>query len=180
MADQDSTTKKAEGAAREAKQHAAAGAEALQRGAEAEAQKWTSQVGARSEHVAEAVREAGERLRGKEDWLADGADAVSKQLSRLSESARAKDPGELKADVEQFARERPAVFLGAAVAAGLALGRVLRSSAPSGEPGEPSAGPGSRSADEHGAGPGGPARSPGQPATQQSARGGPSSEKGRF
>ena len=152
MAEQESARRQVEETAREAKEHAVDGAEAVQRRAETEAERWTSHVGRRGERVADAIGTAGERLRGQEDWLAEGAEAVSRHLARFSETARSKDPGELKADVERFARERPAVFLGAAVAAGLALGRVLRSSAPRSQPPARGEGAGTSPSVGHGGG----------------------------
>lgn len=138
---EENMSERAQSAAREVKEHAAAGADAVERGAEAKMQKWTSQLGTRGESIAEALRTAGERLRGKEDWLAENLDAVSRHLAGLSEAAQSKEPAELKADVERFAREHPALFLGAAAAAGLALGRVLRSSVPRPQPANRATGP---------------------------------------
>lgn len=111
------------------KRSAQAGAEALREEARRRADGWTADIGARADHIADAIRSAGGALRGKEDWLADAADALGDRLARFSDTARTKDYGEIKDELERMARERPALFIGAAVTAGVALGRILRSSA---------------------------------------------------
>lgn len=111
------------------KRHASAGAERLREGAEERAEKLTSDVGDRAGDVAQALHSAGESLRGKEDWLADAAEAAARRLAQISETARDKGFGEVRGELERVARERPALFMGAAVAAGVARGRALRSSA---------------------------------------------------
>lgn len=110
------------------KRRTAAGVEDL--GDRERAEEMSSDMGQHAENVAEAVRTAGESLRGKEDWLADAAESLARSLERLSASAREKGLDGIKRDVEQLARERPVVFMGTALAVGLALGRVLRSSPP--------------------------------------------------
>ena len=111
------------------KRSAQAGAEALRAEARRGAESWTADIGARADHIADAVRSAGDALRGKEDWLAQAADALGDRLARFSDTARGKDYREIKDELERMARERPALFIGAAVTAGVALGRILRSSA---------------------------------------------------
>lgn len=93
------------------------------------ARQWGASVGERAGHVADAVRSAGESLRGQEDWLADAADTLGRSLTDLSRSAAGKGLHGIKAELERVARERPTLFMGAAIAAGVALGRILRSSA---------------------------------------------------
>lgn len=60
------------------------------------------------------------------DWAADG-------LERLSMSFRDRDIDSLVSQATDFARRRPAAFLGGAVVAGLLLSRFLKSSFESGE-----------------------------------------------
>jgi hypothetical protein len=111
----------------EVKQRTASGIEDLEGAARERAEAIGQDMGHRAEAVAEAVRAAGESLRGKEDWLADAAESVGRSLERLSAAAREKGIDGIRRDVEQLARERPVVFMGSALAIGLALGRVLRS-----------------------------------------------------
>lgn len=108
----------------------ASGAEAVQHRVKARAETLSSGVGERAAHIAEALRSAGEQLRGREDWLAEAADGLSRNLDSFSNSAREKGFDGLRQDVERMARQRPAMFIGASVAAGLALGRLLRSHPP--------------------------------------------------
>lgn len=60
------------------------------------------------------------------DWAADG-------LERLSVLFRDRDIDSLVSQATEFARRRPAVFLGGAVVAGVLLSRFLKSSSESGE-----------------------------------------------
>lgn len=117
-------------AAEDVKQRAAAGAEDLRDRAEERADAWSRGLGEHAGNIAEAVRQAGESARGKEDWLADAANGLSRNLNGFAETARDKGLGGMRRDVEMFARDRPLLFMGAAVMAGLALGRVLRSTPP--------------------------------------------------
>jgi hypothetical protein len=117
-------------AVKDIKQRVASGAAELQEGAKERAERLSAGLGERAGHIAQAVRSAGESLQGKEDWLADAANALGQRLESLSAAATEKGLSGIRRDAEHLARERPAVFMGAAVMAGLALGRVLRSSPP--------------------------------------------------
>jgi len=79
--------------------------------------------------VAEAVRQASQQLRTQQhDAIANYIDQAANQLERFSASVRDKDVGELVRDAQQFARRRPAVFIGSAFAIGLLGARFLKSS----------------------------------------------------
>jgi len=79
--------------------------------------------------VAEAVRQASQQLRTQQhDAIANYIDQAANQLERFSASVRNKDVGELVRDAQQFARRRPAVFIGSAFAIGLLGARFLKSS----------------------------------------------------
>jgi hypothetical protein len=56
------------------------------------------------------------------------AEQTANGLERLSGTLRGKDLNTLVRDIESFARAQPAVFLGAAVAAGFLAARFLKSS----------------------------------------------------
>lgn len=112
------------------RQRAASGAAELQDGAKAQAERFSAGLGERAGHIAQAIRTAGDSLQGKEDWLAEAANGLGRTLEDLSTAAKEKGFNGIKRDAEHLARERPVVFMGAAVAAGLALGRILRSSPP--------------------------------------------------
>jgi predicted trehalose synthase len=115
-------------ASEEFKRKASAEADMARETAEAQAGAWSSRVGERASNVAEAVRSASQAARGKEDWFADAADALSENLAQLSQAAQGKSGYELRMEAERLARERPALVMGAAVVAGVALGRLLKSS----------------------------------------------------
>ena len=92
-------------AAEDVKQTVASSAKAVRHRAEARAEALSSGVGERAEHIAEALRSAGEALRGREDWLAEAADGLSRNLSSFSSSAREKGFDGLRRDVERLARQ---------------------------------------------------------------------------
>ena len=79
--------------------------------------------------VADAVKQAGDQLRGQNATIASYVDMAVDQLQHLSTRLREKDPGEFLDDLEQFARQRPGVFVGTAFVLGLGLARFMKSSA---------------------------------------------------
>lgn len=78
--------------------------------------------------VAGAIRETSEKLDGMGP-LGDVAGRAAEGIERLARSFEGKQVTDIVRDVERFARREPAIFLGAAFAAGLIGGRFLRSSA---------------------------------------------------
>ena len=79
--------------------------------------------------VAQAVRQTSEQLRGQQhDTIANYIDQAAQQLEQFSTRLREKDVGELMRDAQQFARQRPAVFVTSAFALGLLGARFLKSS----------------------------------------------------
>ena len=84
-------------------------------------------VGAeRVEHIAEAMRSSAETLEGTEKQLADLVGTAAGQLEGFARSLREKDLSALLAEVEDFGRRQPAVFIGAAVALGFGIARVAK------------------------------------------------------
>ncbi len=59
---------------------------------------------------------------------ADGIEQLSRRLEEIDFNRIRTDVSRMVSDVERFARERPALFAGAAFAVGLIVGRVMRSS----------------------------------------------------
>jgi hypothetical protein len=90
--------------------------------------------------VASALRRAGDELRPQNESLASYADMAVGELEHLSRRIRDKQPAEYLADVEDFARRRPAAFVGGSFLVGLALARFLKSTQPT-EPRHQSDGP---------------------------------------
>lgn len=79
--------------------------------------------------VASAVRGTSQRLRDeKHDTVARYVDQAANQIERFSNGLRQKDVADLMNDAQRFARERPALFVGSAFAAGLLGARFLKSS----------------------------------------------------
>lgn len=78
--------------------------------------------------MAEAMKGAGEKLREQRNRsLADAADAGAKAVEDVSGFLKENDPGKLVEQVEGFARRQPALFIGAALAAGIILGQLISS-----------------------------------------------------
>jgi len=78
--------------------------------------------------VAGAIRETSEKLDGMGP-LGDVAGRAADGIERLAQFFEGKQVTDIVRDVERFARREPAIFLGAAFAAGLIGGRFLKSSA---------------------------------------------------
>ncbi len=87
-------------------------------------------VDAARDTMAENVSRAGEALHaaadrlGREDTFGGLIEAAAGQLDSASTALRNRDMSHLMHDVTDFARRQPALFIGGAVAAGFALGRL--------------------------------------------------------
>jgi hypothetical protein len=80
----------------------------------------------RVEHVAEAMRSSAEHLESTEKQLAELVGSAAGQLEHLAHSLREKDFSALLAEMEDFGRRQPAVFMGAAVALGFGIARFAK------------------------------------------------------
>ncbi len=80
--------------------------------------------------IADVARQTGEQLRGQNETLASWVNAASDQLRHMADRLRDRPAAELAEDLTQFARERPALFLGGAFLLGLGVARLLKSSPP--------------------------------------------------
>jgi ElaB/YqjD/DUF883 family membrane-anchored ribosome-binding protein len=81
-------------------------------------------------NIASAVRQSAQPLRDQHhETIASYVGKAADQLEKLSSSLRERDVPELLDDARRFARERPAVFIGASFAAGLMAARFFKSSA---------------------------------------------------
>ena len=79
--------------------------------------------------VAHAVRQTTQPLRdNQQDFIAQYVEKAADQIERLSDQLRDKEVSELVSDAQRFARRQPAVFIGAAFAAGVLAARFLKSS----------------------------------------------------
>ena len=79
--------------------------------------------------IADVIRTAGNELRGENEALASYVDMASDQMRRFADQIRERGVGEMMDDVGQFARRRPALFVGGAFLVGLGLARFLKSTA---------------------------------------------------
>jgi hypothetical protein len=73
--------------------------------------------------LAKTVHRAGSEFEGQQDWLARAIGQGAAELEGLASALRKKDLGEIVSDVRGFAERQPAIFIGAALAAGFALAR---------------------------------------------------------
>jgi ElaB/YqjD/DUF883 family membrane-anchored ribosome-binding protein len=88
-----------------------------------------SQAADRITGIAEAVRGTSERLRSdNQPGVANLTDSLADQVDRLSSYLRDRDLGEVRRDLEQFARRQPAVAVGVALALGMLGARFIKSS----------------------------------------------------
>jgi hypothetical protein len=83
------------------------------------------------EGVAMALRQTTEQLRAQEQGMVAGyAEQVAERIESLTTALQEKSAAELIDDVENFARRRPEIFIGGALALGFLAARFLKSSAP--------------------------------------------------
>ena len=109
------------------------------------AQGMASKLGDNLEHSAEqhkaeganfvggfagAVRRAAHEFDGNAPMAAQYIRLAADQLDGVADAVRRRDFNRIMADVQNFARQRPVAFLGAAMFAGFAAVRLLKTSAP--------------------------------------------------
>jgi hypothetical protein len=81
--------------------------------------------------IAQAARQTTHQLREQQHGaIAEYVEMAADRLEKFSSSLNGKSVNDLMSDVQQFARRQPAVFVGAAFAAGLLAARFLKSSSP--------------------------------------------------
>lgn len=79
--------------------------------------------------IAQAVRQSTQQLRDQQhDTIAQYVEKAADQLERFSAQLRNRDITDLMQDVQRFARQQPALFIGSAFAIGLIGARFLKSS----------------------------------------------------
>lgn len=130
----------AEQAKRKADELRAKGHEAVEqvkRQAEEQVDRRTSQMAGGLHSIVNALHTAAERLADDgRDWMADYTRQAAHQVDRVGGYLEDEDAPAMMADLEDMARSRPGTFVGTTFAAGLAMGRFLRSSRPSGSGGD--------------------------------------------
>jgi hypothetical protein len=79
--------------------------------------------------IANVFRSASNELRNENEVVAQYVDMASDQLRRFADQIRQKGVTDMLDDVHNFARRRPALFIGGAFLVGLGIARFLKSSA---------------------------------------------------
>lgn len=106
--------------------------EKVKREAEDQVDRRTSQMADGLHSIVSALHTAAEQLAGEgQEWMADYTRQAARQVDRVSGYLEDEDAPAMMADLEDMARSRPGTFVGTTFAAGLAMGRFLRSSQPS-------------------------------------------------
>jgi hypothetical protein len=82
----------------------------------------------RATEVADSLHRVADQMPRDQAWLSDLTVRGGQQLSELAETIRQNDLQGLLRRVDGFARDQPALFLGASLAAGFALARVAQAS----------------------------------------------------
>jgi hypothetical protein len=81
------------------------------------------------EGIAHALRTASDELRDQgQPMVAEYSRYAAEGLESMAQSLDRREVGEFVENIEQFARERPVVFIGGAMVAGFALARFMKSS----------------------------------------------------
>jgi len=81
--------------------------------------------------VARAVHSAAREFEGEMPVVAKSVHDAASRIEGAAHSLQTQSAGELLSNLNRFAREQPALFFGAAVVAGLAASRFLKSTAQS-------------------------------------------------
>lgn len=114
----------------EAQQRASSAADDARRVAEQQGDAWRHSLLSTVDHVAEAMDAAASSLRGDEPRLAGAVEDLSRHVKRFASDGHNKSFDELRGDLENVARNNPTLFMAGAMALGLGLSRVLKSTPP--------------------------------------------------
>ena len=85
--------------------------------------------------IADVICSVSDQLRSENETLASYVDLAGDQMRRFADQVRQRGVADMMDDVGQFARRRPALFIGGAFLVGLGLARVLKSTADLGDAG---------------------------------------------
>ncbi len=119
----DTIADKAKGAAGEAAAQASSLVDQVKDKAAAAADGQKAGIADQIDGFADAIHKSGEQFKGQQDWIASAVERGATELSSLATSLRENDLGTLLRQVQTFARQQPAIFIGASLAAGFALAR---------------------------------------------------------
>jgi hypothetical protein len=83
--------------------------------------------------IADVFRTAGNELRNENETIAQYVDMASDQMKRFADSIRQRGVADMMDDLNQFARRRPALFIGGAFLVGIGIARFLKSTSDRGD-----------------------------------------------
>jgi len=102
-------------------------ASTLRQGLESQAEQQKHRIADRIGQLADRVQRSADGLRDEEAWLARLMERGARELGGVADDIARNDVAGILGSAEVFARRQPALFVGAAVALGFALTRVVRS-----------------------------------------------------
>jgi ElaB/YqjD/DUF883 family membrane-anchored ribosome-binding protein len=88
-----------------------------------------SRMAGTARHAANAAHDAAQSLRGSDPWMASLVEKGADGLADLAETLRRNDLKELLSRAQEFARNQPVLFTGAAAALGFVLSRAAKAAA---------------------------------------------------
>jgi hypothetical protein len=78
--------------------------------------------------IAQVFQHAGNEMRSENETLASYVDMAGDRLRRFADQVRERGVEDMLEDVQRFARQRPAMFIGGAFLLGLGVARFMKSS----------------------------------------------------
>ncbi len=102
-------------------------ASTLRQGLESQAEQQKHRIADRIGQLADRVQRSADDLREDEAWLARLMERGARELGGVADDIARNDVAGILGSAEVFVRRQPALFVGAAVALGFALTRVVRS-----------------------------------------------------
>ena len=121
----DDVGREARGAVSAVRDEASGLATSIKQGLSSQVERQKNGVADRLSVVADRVRRTADDLREDEAWLGGLVGRGAEELAGLAGDLRHNDVSDLVGSVEVFAQRQPALFVGAAVALGFALTRVV-------------------------------------------------------
>jgi len=115
----------AQAAGQTLKQEASGLAGTIKQGLSEQAARQKNGIAERLNAIAERANRTAGDLREDEPWLGNLLGRGADELAGMAEDLRRQDIGDLMGSVGLFARRQPALFMGASVALGFALTRVV-------------------------------------------------------